>query len=167
MRPRASRSLAGRVGVALVGNVMPPLAAFFTAPLLAQVLGADGRGEVSAATAPLMLMLGAATLGLPEAVTYFVAAGLGRLRRTLLTASAWIAGAGVAATILVAALAPFLGAGQGSSCSRPSRSCRACSSASSAGRRRASGRGAASPPTASCSPSSGSSCSRASRSPGR
>lgn len=54
------------------GNAFVPLSGAVTAPLLASSLGAVGRGEVAAATTPLLLGLTIAGLGLPEAATYFV-----------------------------------------------------------------------------------------------
>ncbi len=57
----------------LVGNFFPPLAMLISAPILAQALGVDGRGEVAAATAPLILVITAATFGIPDAVTYVIA----------------------------------------------------------------------------------------------
>ena len=56
------------------GNLAGPLAALITAPILAWSLGVTGRGELAAATAPLLLLTVAATLGVPEAVNHFVAA---------------------------------------------------------------------------------------------
>ncbi|MDL5352763.1 polysaccharide biosynthesis C-terminal domain-containing protein [Microbacterium sp. zg-YB36] len=44
-----------------------------TAPLLAVGLGVSGRGELAAATAPLLLAVTIAPLGIPSAVTYVVA----------------------------------------------------------------------------------------------
>ncbi|ROR55242.1 O-antigen/teichoic acid export membrane protein [Luteococcus japonicus] len=57
-----------------------PLVAFVTAPVLAQSLGVLGRGEVASATAPFLLMSVVASLGLPDAVTYFVASRSVRMR---------------------------------------------------------------------------------------
>jgi O-antigen/teichoic acid export membrane protein len=104
------RRAGSRIAMVLLGNVFPPAAAFITSPLLAQTLGADGRGTVSAATAPLLLMLGAATLGLPESVTFGIASGSSR-RGTLLRAVGWSAAAGAVAAVLVLALSAPLSAG--------------------------------------------------------
>jgi O-antigen/teichoic acid export membrane protein len=54
-------------------SFLMPAAGLLTAPILARALSADGRGELAAALAPAALMLGAATLGLPDALTYFLA----------------------------------------------------------------------------------------------
>jgi O-antigen/teichoic acid export membrane protein len=54
-------------------NLAVPVATIVTAPLLAQALGVDGRGELAAAAAPLLLVVQAATVGIPEAITYLSA----------------------------------------------------------------------------------------------
>ncbi len=95
--------------VGLVGNLFPPLAALVMAPFLAQILGASGRGEVAAATAPFLLAASVASLGLPDAVTQGVAAGRpirGRARVTVLLLTA-LSSAVAAAGLVI--LAPILG----------------------------------------------------------
>lgn len=103
-----------KVVLATLGNLGPPAAAFITAPVLAQSLGVFERGQVAAGTAPLMLAASAATLGLPEAVTFFVARG-GPDRATKLAVKAiFVIGlAGLAATVAFVALAPLLAGGDG------------------------------------------------------
>lgn len=54
-------------------SFLVPAGGVITAPVLARALGADGRGELAAALAPAGLMLAVATLGLPDALTYFLA----------------------------------------------------------------------------------------------
>ncbi|MBD3923453.1 oligosaccharide flippase family protein [Nocardioides cavernae] len=49
----------------------PPIATLVAYSVLAQLLGPEGRGFAAAATAPLLLITSALTLGLPEALTYF------------------------------------------------------------------------------------------------
>lgn len=61
--------------------MLVPLAGLATAPVLAHALGVEGRGLAAAAIAPNVLIVGVATLGLPEALTYFVAKQE-RLRRS-------------------------------------------------------------------------------------
>lgn len=100
-----------RVLVSLVGNVFPPLSAFVTAPILAQVLGVAGRGELGAATAPLLLALGIATFGMPEAMTHFVGRSSGPIRPVVLRGLAWLALGGVAGTAGIVLLAPLLSGG--------------------------------------------------------
>ena len=54
-------------------NLGVPIATIVTAPLLAHALGVDGRGDLAAAAAPLLLVVSAATVGIPEAITYLSA----------------------------------------------------------------------------------------------
>jgi O-antigen/teichoic acid export membrane protein len=82
-------TLRTRVGANLTSNAALTLAGFFTAPLLARGLGVDGRGEVAAAIAPLALCATAFNLGMPTAVTYFVARGEYRARAVLARAG-WV-----------------------------------------------------------------------------
>lgn len=73
MSPRSS--FGGNVAVTLTGNLITPLAALGSAPVLAHGLGLADRGAVAGVTAPLMLLVAVAALGLPESVTYFTARG--------------------------------------------------------------------------------------------
>ncbi len=70
---RPSRPLRSSVLFSLLANGLPPLASLASAPILAQALGVDARGQVAAATAPLLLATAVATFGVPAAVTHFVA----------------------------------------------------------------------------------------------
>src|SRR5579875_3552405 len=58
-----------------IGNAVTPLVGLATAPILVHALGVAGRGEFAATTSPTLLLTIAGTLGLPQAVTYFVASG--------------------------------------------------------------------------------------------
>jgi len=69
----AAPGLAGHAAINLIGGVFPPAASFASGPILAHALSVEGRGELAAATMPLILVATIATLGLPEAVTYFMA----------------------------------------------------------------------------------------------
>lgn len=100
-----------RVLVSLFGNIFPPLSAFVTAPILAQALGVAGRGELGAATAPLLLALGIVTFGMPEAMTHFIGRGSGPVRAVVLRGLAWLTLGGVAGTAGIVVLAPVLSAG--------------------------------------------------------
>lgn len=100
------------VSWALVGNVMSPLAGFISAPILAQALGVDGRGEVAAATAPLLLCIGALTLGLPEASTYLTAKYKAEVRAHLPRSAVMIVTVAIIGTILVIAASPLLASGR-------------------------------------------------------
>ena len=62
--------------IATVGNVVPPLLALATQPLLAQGLGVNGRGAAAAGVAPLMTAVSLGALGLPESLHRFAAKGL-------------------------------------------------------------------------------------------
>lgn len=106
-----SPSLSSRVLINGLGNLIPPLSTLVIAPILAQSLGVMGRGELAAATAPYLLAVAIATLGLPEAVTQAVARfpGLcGKIVRSIL----WIIVlSGVVSTAAVYFLSPILSAG--------------------------------------------------------
>ena len=56
-----------------LANLAAPLSTLITGPLLARALGPDGRGMMAALWAPLALANLMFTLGVPEALTYFVA----------------------------------------------------------------------------------------------
>ena len=56
-------------------NLAAPLSTLITGPLLARALGPDGRGIMAALFAPLALANLMFTLGVPDALTYFVAGG--------------------------------------------------------------------------------------------
>lgn len=92
-----------------IANVIPPVAAFVCAPLLAQGLGVEDRGVVAAAMAPLLLAASSVTFGLPEAVTFFVSRGQGSgaLRRSIF----YLILGGLAATAALWSIAPFVGSG--------------------------------------------------------
>ncbi|WP_291798329.1 MULTISPECIES: oligosaccharide flippase family protein [Brevibacterium] len=75
------------MSITMLGNAVVPLAAFFTAPILAQTLGVEGRGAVGAAVAPFTLGLSLFTMGLPEALTYYVSRGVRPIGAMLLRAS--------------------------------------------------------------------------------
>lgn len=90
-------SVARNVAVAVVGNAFAPLAALATAPIMARGLGVAGRGDVAAATAPLLLATTVATFGIPAAVNYFVSK-----RPSLVFA---LARRGIVLTMLAGALA--------------------------------------------------------------
>lgn len=99
---------AGRIFTSVVGNAFAPIAAIITMPILSYSLGVDGRGAVAAATAPLILATSAATIGIPEAVTYLVARSP-LLRRSVARRGAWlILIAGLVATAASVLLAPTL-----------------------------------------------------------
>src|SRR3954452_2104311 len=93
------QSLTKSVLVTLVGNASPPLAALCTAPVLAQGLGVEARGQVAAAQAVALLTISITAFGLPETLTHFVARGVRRTRRTIRAILAFTVLTGVAATL--------------------------------------------------------------------
>lgn len=109
MRGQSSSSTMTRgVIISTLGNLAVPLSSLVVAPMLAAGLGVEGRGELAAAIAPLSLFISLATLGLPEALTYFVAKNASLVRR-LLRYSVWgLAVAGTGATVMICLLADLL-----------------------------------------------------------
>lgn len=91
----------------LLGNLVGPVAGLASAPILAQTLGVNGRGEVAAGTAPLLLAAAIATIGLPESITYVVARDRQVIARALRNGSLILSLSGLVAmgaTILAAPL---------------------------------------------------------------
>ncbi len=68
-----SDSLRSKVVYSVLGNVLAPMAGIAAAPVLARGLGTDGRGDLAAASAPIMLTTAVGLVGLQDALTYFVA----------------------------------------------------------------------------------------------
>ncbi|MBG6057004.1 O-antigen/teichoic acid export membrane protein [Cryobacterium sp. MP_M5] len=97
--------------VATLGNLIPPLAALVTAPVLAQGLGVAGRGEVAAATAPLILASTILTLGVPESFTYYVARNAARLGKHVIPGLAILLISGLAGSGVIAVFASPLSGG--------------------------------------------------------
>lgn len=82
-RGSASASSTGRgIVLNIVGNGLLPLVALLTAPILARSLGVEGRGTVATATSPYLLLSAVASLGLPDAMTHFVARRAVDVQRT-------------------------------------------------------------------------------------
>ncbi|WP_196904907.1 MULTISPECIES: oligosaccharide flippase family protein [unclassified Cryobacterium] len=94
-----------------LSNLLAPIAVFATAPILAQVLGVNGRGEVGAATAPLLLMTALATVGLPDAVTVFTARRPQMSRLVTANASFLLFVSGAVSTAIAVFLAPVFSGG--------------------------------------------------------
>ncbi|MFC0681414.1 oligosaccharide flippase family protein [Lysobacter korlensis] len=92
-------------------SFLVPLTGVLTAPILAQGLGVAGRGAAAAALAPSALVVAVATLGLPEALTYYLAKHP-RITRPAVGWSAVIASVlGAACFVLVLVALPFLSTG--------------------------------------------------------
>lgn len=101
MTTPASQTLSRGVAYSTFGNLISPLAAVATAPLLARMLGVVGRGEIAAATAPLFLALGAITFGLPDALTYFAARGTRGMRLPIVSSLSALFGAGLLGAVAI------------------------------------------------------------------
>jgi O-antigen/teichoic acid export membrane protein len=97
--------------IILAGNVVPPLAALLSGPILAQALGVSGRGQVAAAAAPLGLAIALTTFGIPEAVTYVVAHHPRLVRAAARNGFGLIVLAGLLATGALLAARPLLTGG--------------------------------------------------------
>lgn len=104
-------STARGVAITAVGGALPPAVMLVTQVLLAKSLGVTGRGEVAAATAPLMFGVALLTLGVPETLTYFVArGGIGRLTRLFVVSLAALGLSGSIGIWLISILARPLSA---------------------------------------------------------
>jgi O-antigen/teichoic acid export membrane protein len=100
------------VAITAIGSALPPAAMLVTQVLLAKSLGVSGRGEVAAATAPLMFAVALLTLGLPEALTHFVArGGAGRISRQFRISLVALGISGSMGTWLIVLFAQPLSAG--------------------------------------------------------
>jgi len=102
---------ARRVGVAMLGNAVSPLASFASAPLLTRVLGLEGRGDVASATSLLFLATAVATFGLPQAVTWHTARNVRDVGASLTRALLGLAVVGVIVSGLLIAFAPTVSVG--------------------------------------------------------
>lgn len=104
-----TRSFSRSVIVTIVGTAFPPAAALVTAPMLARGLGVDARGEVAAAQAVAVLAVGVMALGLPDAVTHFVARGAFRTRKQMSAVVLASVVSGALASLVVNELSFWLG----------------------------------------------------------
>lgn len=94
-----------------VGNLLPPAAQLVTQAILARSLGLSGRGEAAAGSAVLLFGVATLTLGLPEALTFFVARGRPRLAREFVIVLVSLGLSGMGGMLLVFLLAPSLSGG--------------------------------------------------------
>ncbi len=92
-------------------SFLVPLAGLITAPILARALSTDGRGEMAAALAPAALMLGVATIGLPDSLTYHLAKRPSITRTALLWSSAATLLLGALCLVVTILALPFLSTG--------------------------------------------------------
>lgn len=106
----------GARGPALVaiGNLAAPLAGIIVSPIIARQLGVEGRGDVAAATAPVLLATAVMTLGIPEAVTYYVARSQRLLRSILRFGAIVLVISGIVSSAAIILFAPILSDGRGS-----------------------------------------------------
>lgn len=92
-------------------SFLVPAAGVLTQPILAQALGVDGRGELAAAIAPAALVISVATLGLPDALTYYVAKHPSITRRAMLGAGMISVALGLLCLGATVLALPFLSTG--------------------------------------------------------
>ena len=97
--------------LAASASVLVPVAGLLTAPMLAHGLGVVGRGELGVVLAPSVLAAAVATLGIPEAVTFFVAKHPQLVRRVLGLALPMSAVVGGLCLLVTAAALPVLSTG--------------------------------------------------------
>jgi O-antigen/teichoic acid export membrane protein len=93
-----------------VSSFLVPAAGVLTQPILARALGVEGRGELALALAAPGLALAVATLGLPEALVYYVAKHPRITRPALLLASLVAVGLGLVCLVATYLATPFLSA---------------------------------------------------------
>jgi O-antigen/teichoic acid export membrane protein len=91
-------------------SFLVPAAGVLTQPILARALGVEGRGELALALAAPGLALAVATIGLPEALVYYVAKHPRITRSALLLASLITVGLGVVCLVATYLATPFLSA---------------------------------------------------------
>lgn len=89
-------------------NFALPAAALLTGPLLARALGVEGRGEVAAVLAALVMVSYLAPLGMQEALVYTLGRRLVSLRRAVRVSVEVALVSGAVAAGLLALLAPLL-----------------------------------------------------------
>ena len=92
-------------------SFLAPAAGVLTQPILAQALGVDGRGELAAALAPAILAVSVATLGLPDALTFYLAKHPSITRRAMLGTTVVTVGIGVLCLLVTVGALPFLSTG--------------------------------------------------------
>jgi O-antigen/teichoic acid export membrane protein len=91
-----------------LANLAFPLTTFITGPLLARALGPDGRGLMAALLAPLSLANLMFTLGMPDALAFFVARGSLTAKKALQIAVAGGLACSALACIVLFFSAPYL-----------------------------------------------------------
>jgi len=92
-------------------SLLVPVIGLLSAPILTHALGVAGRGEAGAAMAPNLLIVGVATLGLPQALTYHVAKRPHLSRAALGWATLFGSILGAISLVGILFATPFLSAG--------------------------------------------------------
>ncbi|VXC54004.1 Putative integral membrane protein [Arthrobacter sp. 9V] len=100
-----------RIFYAVAGSAVTPLMSLATAPILAQSLGVSGRGELAAGAAPMLFAVAIGALGIPEALTFYIARQARGARRAVLRAFGILTLLGAIAGVFVALSAPILADG--------------------------------------------------------
>ncbi|WP_170315604.1 oligosaccharide flippase family protein [Nakamurella deserti] len=100
--------MASGIATTVAGNAVAPAVALVTMPILAYVLGVEGRGQLAAATAPLILAATASTFGVPEAVTHLIARAPSTMSRVTRLGTLLIASCGLVVTATCIAMAGVL-----------------------------------------------------------
>lgn len=117
MPPRRRRSTRGDLSIGsgvirvAAANLSTAAAAAVATPLITHSIGVSGQGVTTGATAPLLLVSSAATLGIPSAVTYAVARDPRLLKWLFPRAVVATALVGLAMTVGVIAFASLLSGG--------------------------------------------------------
>lgn len=111
---KAAPDLAKNMTMTALGNAVAPLAALASTPILSYALGVTGRGELAAATAPLLLGVVASTFGLPESIMNLVARRPAALVAAVRRGALLITLAGLIGTAIVVACAGLLSGGSAS-----------------------------------------------------
>lgn len=96
------------VALSILGNGFPPIAVLATAPILARALDVSGRGDLAAATAPYMLAVYVAAIGLPDAVTNVLARRSYFRRVTWFALASSLLGTGSVTFVIVWLASPVL-----------------------------------------------------------
>lgn len=97
-----------RIFYAVAGSAVTPLMSLATAPILAQALGVEGRGDLAAGMAPMLFAVAVGGLGIPEALTFHVARQARGARRSVRRAFALLTVLGILSAGAVAWSAPLL-----------------------------------------------------------
>ncbi|MFC5141979.1 lipopolysaccharide biosynthesis protein [Actinomycetospora rhizophila] len=107
----AAPTLRRAVLLMTASSLLVPAAGVLTQPILAQALGVEGRGALAAAIAPAVLAISVATLGLPDALVYYLAKRPGLTRKALMWAALMSVVLGLVCLLLTVLALPFLSGG--------------------------------------------------------